>query len=251
MSLHSSYRCHLDWGRDGTHRAVERGDMLVIVDVLSFSTAVVTAVHHGGVIYPCSQDEDAAAFKQRIGGEVAVHRRDVPQKGRFSLSPLTYEHIEPGTKVVLASPNGATCSRYARQVLYLFAGALVNAQAVASAVSQVLEKHALNVTVIACGERWKTTLEDGELRFAVEDYLGAGAILSYLQQEKSLEASVCEGAFLYIQDKLEQVLWECESGRELREKGFGVDVQHAAQLNVYDSVPVMHKDYLTTFDYMD
>ena len=154
MSLSSSYRCQLDWGRDGTRRAVERGDVLVIVDVLSFSTAVATAVHNGGIIYPCSQNEDASAIAQHIGGEVAVHRRNVPQKGRFSLSPVTYRNIEPGTKVVLASPNGATCSRYASQVPYLFVGALVNAQAVALAVSQVLEKEALNVTMIACGERW-------------------------------------------------------------------------------------------------
>jgi len=68
-----------------------------------------------------------------------------------------------------------------------------------------------------------------------------------LQQEKSPEARVCEGAFLYVKDEIEQVMWECESGRELREKGFGVDVQHAAQLNVYDSVPFMHGDFLTTF----
>ena len=76
----SSYRCRLDWGHDGTRRATERGDVLVIVDVLSFSTAVATAVHYGGIIYPCAQDEDSAALAQRIGGEVAVHRRDVPQK---------------------------------------------------------------------------------------------------------------------------------------------------------------------------
>ena len=246
----SSYRCRLDWGHDGTRRATERGDVLVIVDVLSFSTTVATAVHNGGLIYPCAPDEDLAALAQRIGGEVAVHRRDVPQKGQFSLSPVTYKDMKLGTKVVLASPNGATCSRYANQVPYLFVGALVNAQATALAVSEVLEKNdALNVTVIACGERWKTPLEDGALRFAVEDYLGAGAILSYLQCEKSLEAHVCEGAFLHVRDELEQVLWECESGRDLREMGVGGDVQHAAQLNVYDSAVAMHEDYLTTFGY--
>ena len=125
--ISSSYRCRLDWGRDGVQRAVERKDVLVIVDVLSFSTAVATAVHYGGLIYPCAQDEDSAALAQYIGGEAAVHRRDVPLKGRFSLSPVTYKNIEHGTKVVLASPNGATCSRYAGQVPYLFVGALVNA----------------------------------------------------------------------------------------------------------------------------
>ena len=112
---------------------------------------------------------------------------------------------------MLASPNGATCSRYAGQVPYLFVGALVNAQATALAVSKVLEKNeAQNVTVIACGERWKTPLEDGALRFAVEDYLGAGAILSYLQCEKSLEARVCEGAFLHVQNKFERVIWSAK-----------------------------------------
>lgn len=242
------YRCHLDWGRDGALRAAERGDVLVIVDVLSFSTAVATAAHYGGVIYPCAQNEDPVAFAQRVGGEVAVHRRhNVPAKGRFSLSPITYLNIEPGTKVVLSSPNGATCSRYAHQVPFLFVGALVNAQAIARAVSQVIEKQQLDVTVIACGERWKTSSEDGTLRVAVEDYLGAGAILSYLQQEKSAEARVCEGAFLHVRDDIEHMLWECESGRELREMGFGVDVQHAAQLNVYDSAPVMSYDHLENF----
>ena len=146
--------------------------------------------------------------------------------------------------MVLASPNGATCSRYGGQIPFLFVGALLNAQAVAAAVSSLLEQSDLSVTVIACGERWKTPSEDGELRFAIEDYLGAGAILSYLQQEKSPEARVCEGAFVQVRDELDTLLWACGSGRELREIGFGVDVQHAARLNVYEMVPCMRNGYL-------
>src|SRR5690349_24233693 len=94
------YRCRLDWGRRGVRQAAERGDILVIVDTLSFSTAVITAVHAGGFIYPCSPEEDAAALARQIGAEVAVHRYQVPQAG---------------TRIVLVSPNGATCSRYAGQ----------------------------------------------------------------------------------------------------------------------------------------
>ena len=247
MNAQNTYRCRLDWGRHGTQQAAERGDVLVIVDVLSFSTAATTATYYGGIIYPCTQDEDIAAFAQHVGGVAAVQRRNVPEKGRFSLSPSTFVDIESETRVVLASPNGATCSRYACQVPCLFVGALVNAQAVAVAVSQVVEEQRLNVTVIACGERWRTPTEDGTLRVAVEDYLGAGAILSYLQLEKSPEARVCEGAFLHIRNDLSNVLWECESGCELREKGFGGDVQHAAQLNMYDVAPIMRGDHLERF----
>ncbi len=246
MYTQHPYRCQLDWGRHGVRQGAERRDILVIIDTLSFSTAVVTAVHYGGLIYPCSPEEDAAALAQQIGGEAAVSRRDVPERRRFSLSPATYLHLEAGTRVVLASPNGATCSRYAGQVPCLLVGALVNAQAV---VSLLLEQEDLSVTVIACGERWSPPSEDGALRVAVEDYLGAGAILSYLEHEKSPEARVCEGAFMQVRDDLDSILWECASGRELREMGFGVDVQHAARLNAYETVPHMRDDHFEPFDF--
>src|SRR5437588_8489514 len=73
------YRCRLDWGPQGVRQAAERGDILVIVDTLSFSTAAVTAVHYGGLIYPCSPEEDVAGLAQRVGGEATVPRPLVPE----------------------------------------------------------------------------------------------------------------------------------------------------------------------------
>lgn len=243
-----AYCCRLDWGRRGTRVAAERGDILVIVDTLSFSTATVTALHHGGVIYPCSAEENPAILASRIGAEVAVHRREVPEKGRFSLSPVTMARIEAGTRVVLASLNGATCSRYAKEVPYLFVGALVNARATAFAISSLLTQQDRNVTIIACGERWSTPSEDGELRVAIEDYLGAGAILSYLSAEKSPEACVCEGAFSQSQSRLADLIRDCGSGRELCALGFEDDVTFAAQLNLYDTVVHMKGDRLEAWE---
>ena len=78
---------------------------------------------------------------------------------------------------------------------------------------------------------------------------GAGAILSYLEHEKSPEARVCEGAFVQVRDDLDIILWECDSGRELREMGFGVDVQHAARLNAYETVPHMRDNHFEPFDF--
>ena len=240
------YRCRLEWGHRGARVAAERGDVLVVIDVLRFSTATVTAVQHGGIIYPCTWSDDPEALAARLGAEAAVNRRQAPERGRFSLSPTTFTAIESGTRVVLASPNGATCSRYGREVPHLLVGALVNAWAVAEAVAELLADSALNVTVLACGERWKQPNEDGELRFAIEDYLGAGAILSALPAtlSRSPEARICQGAFMAARDDLAQVLWECGSGRELREMGYPEDVEHSARLDVYDAVPVMQDDCL-------
>ena len=240
------YRCRLEWGHRGARVAAERGDVLVVIDVLRFSTATVTAIQHGGIIYPCAWSDDPEALAARIGATAAVRRRGALEQGQFSLSPLTFTSIEPGTRVVLASPNGATCSRYGRAVPHLLVGALVNARAVSEAVANLLADTTLNVTVLPCGERWKEPNEDGELRFAIEDYLGAGAILSGLPTSlsRSPEALICQGAFLAARDDLAQILAESGSGRELLAMGNAEDVEHAARLDIYDTVPAMDGDAL-------
>jgi 2-phosphosulfolactate phosphatase len=242
-------RVRLAWGWRGAHDTAERGDILVVVDTLRFSTAAATAVHLGALIYPCATDEALyTALAQRVGGEVALHHPASPAPTRFSLSPRSFLAVEPGVRVVLPSPNGSTCSQYGSRAPALFVGALVNAQAVAGAVSHLLygADH-LNVTVLACGERWRVPDEEGALRFAVEDYLGAGAILSSLAFPQTAEAQVCVAAFRSMRDQLDTALWECESGQELRAKGLGEDVRFAAQLNVYDTAPILRGERLEAF----
>ena len=68
----SPFQCKLDWGAIGAIRAAERGDIIVIVDVLSFSTTVVRAVSRGAVIYPCGEEEEFDSLANRIGAQVAV-----------------------------------------------------------------------------------------------------------------------------------------------------------------------------------
>jgi 2-phosphosulfolactate phosphatase len=126
-------------------------------------------------------------------------------------------------------------------------GALVNASAVAAAVETVVSGSEQGVTVLACGEQQSTSAGDATLRFALEDYLGAGAILSSVALDKSPEAQVCEAAFLGSRDQLQELLWNCVSGWELREKGLADDVTLAASLDRYDTVPAIAGDHLASF----
>lgn len=242
-------RVGLAWGRRGAQAASERGDIIVVIDTLRFSTAAATAVHHGALIYPCPLEEALFnALAERVGGEVALPRSQPSISTRFTLSPRSYLGIEPGARVVLPSPNGSTCCQYGAHAAALFVGALVNARAVAGAVSHLLSAaNGLNATVLACGERWRTPAEEGVLRFALEDYLGAGAVLSALPFPQTIEAQACGATFRAMHDRLEAVLWECESGQELRAKGLGEDVRHAAQLNIYDTAPVLRGERLEIF----
>jgi 2-phosphosulfolactate phosphatase len=125
---------------------------------------------------------------------------------------------------------------------YLLLGAFINAEAVGQTLTHLLSTTVLAVTVLACGERWQSPFEEGTLRFAVEDFLGAGAVFAAIAPEmtRSPEAKAAEVAFLALRASLSETLLACGSGVELVERGFANDVLHAAQENRYPISPILH-----------
>lgn len=240
----SEYRCRLHWGRHGAHRAADRGDILVVVDVLSFTSSVATAIAYDGQIIPCPDTASALEIAHQKNAIAAVSRRDAVENGGFSLSPISYIEMKARKRVAVKSLNGAVCSALAYQLPFVFAASLLNANAVAESISCLLTNTEYNVTVLACGERWEVPDGDGDLRFAIEDYLGAGAVLTGIlntigRENTSPEAIVCAGAFTASKPDITRILWECESGQELRQRGFDEDVRHASQLDMYSAVPIL------------
>jgi len=203
-------------------------DVVILVDVLSFSTCVEIAVSRGAVVFPFVwKDARAAAFARDIGAELAGPRG----QATFSLSPASFLHVSPGTRVVLPSPNGATLSLGAAGQGLVLTGCLRNAAAVARAAQAVGKR----VLVIPAGEQWS----DGSLRPCLEDWLGAGAILEALSGTFSPEAEAARAAFRTIGAVLPRMLRDCTSGQELVDRGSGEDVRLAVELNVSEGVPVL------------
>ncbi|MBZ0308517.1 MAG: 2-phosphosulfolactate phosphatase, partial [Anaerolineae bacterium] len=121
------YDCRFEWGVKAARDAAARGDAVIIVDVLSFSSAVTMAVRQGVWIYPYSVDKDAAAFASSVGAALAGKRG----QGR-SLSPLSFTAEDAGKRYVLPSPNGSTCAYEAKSAPTVVAGCLLNADAAAA-----------------------------------------------------------------------------------------------------------------------
>jgi 2-phosphosulfolactate phosphatase len=91
------------------------------------------------------------------------------------------------------------------------------------------------VAVIAAGEHWS----DGSLRPALEDLLGAGAVLASLpEQELSPEARAARAAYEGTSSVAEAVRG-CASAIELIDAGFGADVEIAVELDASRVVPVL------------
>ena len=218
-------RC--EWGAEGVSHLAPISDAVVIVDVLSFSTCVDIAVSRGAVVYPYHLRDDSAAYAQQV--QAILARTDRQANDGYSLSPASLLGIPAGTRLVLPSPNGATLSLLAGDTA-TFAGCLRNA----SAVAQAAQRQGRYISVIPAGERWKT---NGTLRPALEDLVGAGAVIHYLRGAKSPEAEIAEIAFLHFKESLLTCLRQIGSGKELIAAGFEQDVELVALLNQSDSAP--------------
>jgi len=254
-----------EWGPAGAAALAPSSSCLVVVDVLSFSTSVTVAVEAGTRVYPCAwpagpaaesaaSAASAAEFARSHRAELAVGRRAVSAARPWSLSPAALRRAPFVPRLVLPSPNGsAICAAAAEGAgtggaggegavaagragaVTVIAGCLRNA----AAVGRFLRGSPGLVTIIAAGERWP----DGSLRPALEDLLGAGAILAALRGPASLdslspEAEAARACFEATADVAAAVSG-CASGRELIEGGFGDDVAIAAEIGACLVVPVL------------
>jgi 2-phosphosulfolactate phosphatase len=221
-----------EWGLAGIEALRPHVSVLVIVDVLSFSTAVDIAVARGTRVLPFSfGDEDAARrAAEAAGAELAKPRQ--AGGAQLSLSPASLTRLEAGNKLLLPSPNGSRLS-LAGGDLPVLAGSLRNAAAVAAAALALAGGG--NVGIIPAGERWP----DGSLRPAIEDLVGAGAIVDALDQPLDAEARMAREAFRSAGAGLAELVRSSRSGRELIERGFAEDVEMAVALNVSMAVPLL------------
>lgn len=233
----SGYTIRCEWGVNGIQALATECDVLIVVDVLSFSTAVNIAVEQGALIFPCAgiMDECAELAQQ--------HSAHLAQKAgsTFALSPQTLLSIAPETKLVLPSPNGSTLSLSVNNKP-IIAGCLRNASAVARVAQQLGE----TIGVIAAGERWHYG-PHSPLRPSLEDMVGAGAIVHGLTGSMSPEAQAMRAVFVQFRDSLFDCLKSCGSGVELIQKGLGEDIVLAAELDTSQTVPILRNGHYAAY----
>lgn len=192
----SFYQVRLDWGFDGLAR-LKPADIVVVVDVLRFTTAAADAAARG--------------------------------------ESLSLDHA--------GSVNGAPLAAAATGAVVL-AGSLRNASAIARAVLAEQERRGerVSVAVLPAGERAKDAAD--AIRFAIEDQLGAGAIVAALVDlgidHISPEAAVACESFRALRGAARHMLRASGSGQELVERGLSDEVAHAAEIDAVDAVPVLH-----------
>jgi 2-phosphosulfolactate phosphatase len=206
-----------DWGMEGLAALAPAAAVIVLVDVLRFTTAVCVAVEHGVGVVPGVPDGASRPW---------------------ALSPRWIREHPSGARLELASANGAALAAAAVRAgaRVVAAGCFRNATAVARAASRLAAGGP--IAVIAAGESGRP---------AAEDLLGAGAVLAALDPAAAVSAPCCSpdaaaarAAFVAARPRLGEVIASCDSALELVGRGLGDDVAEAAALDASTAVPLLH-----------
>ena len=221
------------WSREGALTLAGQVEVLVVVDVLSYGTAVEVALSRGAMVIPAdSGASDLPGFASKKAARLASKRA---AGSGYSLSPASLASIPAGIRLVLPSPNGgAVSAALADRGKLVLLGALRNATAVANAGLALGQR----IGLVACGERNR----DGSWRAAGEDLIGLGAIVSAIGARYATSSSLIAqaiAAFACSRKDLDRALASTPSGIELIERGFPDDVRCAAQWDVSDTVPIL------------
>jgi len=238
MKFNSKIKILCEWGLHGLLNT--DANVIIIVDILSFTTSVDIAVSKGAYIYPYQYSiQEAEIYAKQKNAILAKPRGD----DGYSLSPYSLLGIPKNTHLILPSPNGSTLAFLAKnKAKHVLAGSLRNAASVAKSALLLGNQ----IAVIPAGEKW----EDNSMRVAYEDLIGAGAIINQLLGEKTAEAKLAEEVFYQAKKVDFQSISQLKSGQELIAWGFERDITLACQYNQSNTVPYLIDDFFTNQNFI-
>jgi len=213
-----------------------RGHAAIVIDTLRATTSIAYAVAGGAKVEPVRSLAEARRRRQ-TGVFLVGERGGKPVRGfHFGNSPIALAAAAlSGKRLVLTTTNGTGAIARCEGAKALYAGALVNARAVAAAIA----KESFAELFLVCAGRTSGV--------ALEDLLGAGAILDALLGKGAELRTLSDGARLSLElfrrerARLPAFLGECESGRNLTRLGSGDDVALCSQLDVLRVAPRLRR----------
>ena len=139
-------------------------DVAIMVDVLRASTTITVAMENFGTIIPVKTIEEAENFAKKNDAVLAGERRGAAIKGfDTGNSPIEISKFA-GDVLVITTSNGTRIMDGMQSKALI--GSFVNAKSVAQTALNLAENH---IEVVMAGV---------EGNFAIEDFLGAGEIIS-------------------------------------------------------------------------
>lgn len=217
-------------------RAVRRGDLIIIVDVLRCTSTIVTALANGakGIIPVKSLREARRIHSENPGYLLAGERGGLKPPG-FDLgnSPLEYTREKvSGKTIILTTTSGTKALENSKGARHVLVGSFLNASAVAREALSIALGEGIDICVVQSGTNG---------RFSLEDFICAGAIISNLIGAHVRLSDSARAAYLgykRVENNLYAGIMESEHSRRLVELGFVGDIKFSCQMNLFPLAPL-------------
>ena len=221
----------------GVREAVQRRDVVIIVDVLRCSSTIVTALANGalGIIPTLTVEEAKRLHEENPEFILAGEREGLPPQGfQMGNSPgeFTPDAVD-GRYVILTTTAGTRALIRAADAPEVFVGSLLNARAAATAAVKAAENSGAGISIVTAGTG------DG-FHFSLEDYLCAGLLAWRMrgcgvQYEDRAYAALL--AFRGAEKNLLSHIKMAEHAKYLISIGLTRDVEFCSQVDITDVVP--------------
>jgi 2-phosphosulfolactate phosphatase len=220
--------------------AVQKGDVIIVIDVLRCCSTIVTALANAaeGVI-PTKTVKDARILHKKYPESIlAGERRGIKLKG-FDLgnSPLEFSpKVVKGKHIILTTTSGTKALIFSKKAKYVFTGAFLNAAATAKAALNTAVLKEIGISITTAGASG---------RFSLEDFICAGAIATNLQADNIEHSDSVLAALLAFQRARQSLGRSIQSGchaQHLISQGFEKDVKFCSKLDIFDLVPFLNDE---------
>ncbi|MEM2673420.1 MAG: 2-phosphosulfolactate phosphatase [Candidatus Bathyarchaeia archaeon] len=236
-------KVHTEFLAKDAIKAVNRGDLIIVVDVLRCTSTIVTALANGAkAIIPVKTLKEAERVHSKNPGYILAGERGGLKPRRFDMgnSPLEYTREKVfGRVIVLTTTSGTlalTCSKDAKWVLI---GSFLNAKSVAEKAAFIAEAEGIDISIIQSGTNG---------RFSLEDFICAGAIISKLPSELIELSDPAQAALLvfrYGEKDLCANIMKSEHSKRLIELGFNEDIEFSCQIDLFTIAPLYKSGVIT------
>ncbi len=213
----------------------------VVFDVLRATSTMLTALAQGARrIYPVTTVAEARELRRTrlpgalLGGERGGVRIEGLDLGN---SPREYtREVVSDREVIMTTTNGTVALQACAAASVVYAGALLNLEAQATAIERQMPRPKRLLLVCA----------GSGAEFALEDGLAAAALLFRLRASEPLaDASMLlETLHRAAGEHPLSVLRSSSNGRRLLEIGLAADVEYCARVSVLDSVGLLREGAL-------
>lgn len=211
------------------------GKVAVVFDVLLATTTISALLEYGAKeIIPVLDGEAAIHRKNELQDSSAIitgESRGITIEGFFDPLPTRLKEKAKGKTVILSTTNGTVAILKSATAEQVYAGALVNAPAVAEDIA----KHHVQDTIIA-------VCAGSSGSFSIEDFYGAGCFIDELlaRRDDWDLTDAAKAAFHFYRGNKERavpLLSESSTGAMMQKMNVWEDLQFAAQKGSISAVP--------------